>query len=226
MRTRRCRWAGFTLIELLVVIAIIGILASIIFPVYARVREKARSASCQSNIRQLALALAMYMTDHDGLFPAGVAPGMTIAGSDGQLWAHVPWVLMPYTRNEQISRCPSDSPQVYPFSYGYAYCLYCATADINGGLNPCRLEPHGDTDVRFPSEKVTLFELASFHSAPPNWWFEVQPGHDTQLNVAFGDGHVKTVNVSLGRGTPSPYAVPRGGCDFNYTYNGVSGRDF
>ncbi len=56
---------GFTLIELLVVIAIIAILAAILFPVFARAREKARAASCQSNLKQIATALMMYTQDYD-----------------------------------------------------------------------------------------------------------------------------------------------------------------
>src|SRR2546429_4029265 len=60
---------GFTLIELLVVIAIIAILASILFPVFARARENARRASCQSNLKQIGLGMEQYKTDYDGLFP-------------------------------------------------------------------------------------------------------------------------------------------------------------
>jgi len=59
------RRRGFTLIELLVVIAIIAILAAILFPVFAKAREKARQASCQSNLKQLALSAVMYRTDYD-----------------------------------------------------------------------------------------------------------------------------------------------------------------
>ncbi|MFP3905123.1 MAG: prepilin-type N-terminal cleavage/methylation domain-containing protein, partial [Armatimonadota bacterium] len=58
----RCK--GFTLIELLVVIAIIAILAAILFPVFARAREKARQSSCLSNVKQLATAHAMYVQDY------------------------------------------------------------------------------------------------------------------------------------------------------------------
>ena len=56
---------GFTLIELLVVIAIIALLAAILFPVFARARENARRASCQSNMKQVALGVAQYVSDND-----------------------------------------------------------------------------------------------------------------------------------------------------------------
>jgi prepilin-type N-terminal cleavage/methylation domain-containing protein/prepilin-type processing-associated H-X9-DG protein len=91
---------GFTLIELLVVIAIIAILASILFPVFARAREKARQASCQSNEKQMALAIIMYSSDNDETYPFAV----NAANSTWRMAA------LPYIRNRQIFQCPSYRP--------------------------------------------------------------------------------------------------------------------
>lgn len=63
------RRRGFTLIELLVVIAIIGILAAMLFPVFARARESARKIQCLSNVKNIAIAVNMYLTDWDSFWP-------------------------------------------------------------------------------------------------------------------------------------------------------------
>lgn len=106
---------GFTLIELLVVIAIIAILASILFPVFARARDNARRSSCMSNLKQVALGLAQYTQDNDNRFPpveAYSVPGGK--GPDGiELepgWGAVFWQQMvyPYVKSHQIFFCPSS----------------------------------------------------------------------------------------------------------------------
>ncbi len=82
---------GFTLIELLVVIAIIAILAAILFPVFARAREKARQTTCSSNQRQIALSMTMYAQDHEETLPPletvwkdiSVDPGVTKCPTKG-----------------------------------------------------------------------------------------------------------------------------------------------
>jgi prepilin-type N-terminal cleavage/methylation domain-containing protein/prepilin-type processing-associated H-X9-DG protein len=88
---------GFTLIELLVVIAIIAILAAILFPVFARAREKARQTDCVSNLRQIALAAFMYVQDYDERLPCYYTV-------DSKLWLGF---LYPYNMNLQIYLCPS-----------------------------------------------------------------------------------------------------------------------
>ena len=76
MSVSRGRRLGFTLIELLVVIAIIALLAALLFPVLASVREKGRQAACSSNLRQIGFALAAYVVNWDDTYPpAGIKPG-------------------------------------------------------------------------------------------------------------------------------------------------------
>ncbi len=108
VRRRGRESPGFTLIELLVVIAIIAILAAILFPVFAQAREKARQASCSSNVRQLGLAVNMYTQDYDEHFPLGGWRPTTAAGADDGTWD---WqnTTAPYIKNKGIYRCPSST---------------------------------------------------------------------------------------------------------------------
>ncbi len=112
---------GFTLIELLVVIAIIAILAAILFPVFAKAREKARQTSCLSNLKQIGTATAMYVQDYDEtfyphrmnsgvgsnpFFQSGQYPSISGSAQNKVFWISL---LNPYTKNNQIFVCPSNS---------------------------------------------------------------------------------------------------------------------
>ena len=117
------RRRGFTLIELLVVIAIIGILAAMVFPVFARARESARKVVCLSNVKNIALAIQMYLSDYSAFPPqetrAEIVDHHSWADEDSHpfdsqtaaTWSNPylrwPVVLDEYTKNRDVWRCPS-----------------------------------------------------------------------------------------------------------------------
>lgn len=211
---------GFTLIELLVVVAIIGILAAILFPVFARARENARRASCMSNLKQIGLGMMMYVQDYDGHFPGAMvgipgAPsgsgrvvcptdngkpcGLFVTTTSGYTKHFKSWmdVIYPYVKSTQLFVCPSaGDPESVP-SYGY-----------NRGINRWGLgsSPVTQSQIEQGAELVMLMDC-HYSYAP----FALNTGtttgswygrsgdkrfvpHFQGANFAFADGHVKWIN--------------------------------
>lgn len=183
------RVKGFTLIELLVVIAIIAILASILFPVFARARAKARQSACMSNLRQLGNALMMYADDYDEMLPLWSLVGGNPDGSGRLPGPSYTWdtQLLPYMRNQQLLICP-DNP------YGRTYRSYALPRYVSG--QPLGVFPN-------VTETVLLFEKGRY--APGEWedatgenfhqstsmYPTPQYFHFEGKNFLFVDGHVK-----------------------------------
>ncbi len=115
--------SAFTLIELLVVIAIIAILAAILFPVFARARENARRSSCQSNLKQIGLAVIQYNQDYDEKFPFVIDAGP--GGTFQMTWARA---VQPYIKSVQVFQCPSDPDAGQPIGFAGVKISYAANS--------------------------------------------------------------------------------------------------
>jgi len=206
---RGSRRAGFTLIELLVVIAIIAILAAILFPVFAKAREKARQTSCASNLKQMGTSLIMYEQDYDEAaiaLQAGVA--WDAVGATG-----LPWIqkVQPYVKNMQIFRCPSGvsaigySMNAWSMSFVAAYWqasygtvgLYIPDQSVSpteairvfdAGL----LATSGSTDYTGGMDCDPTNENLVNTTTPSAANDLIFPGnHNSGNNLLFLDGHVK-----------------------------------
>jgi prepilin-type N-terminal cleavage/methylation domain-containing protein/prepilin-type processing-associated H-X9-DG protein len=160
----RARKFGFTLIELLVVVAIIGIIAAILFPVLSRARENGRRASCQSNLKQIALGLRMYAGDYDAHFPKAL-----LANSSANGWADA---IQPYAKSTQILQCPSEKtpPSADPTHIGLdaGYTDYAYNANLG---------THNESELVAATSTILACEGTSFASQAP------QDGDDTSASV-------------------------------------------
>ncbi len=193
---------GFTLIELLVVIAIIAILAAILFPVFARAREKARQTSCLSNVKQISLAGQMYIQDYDEcLCPYGdhACP----VGPDCKNW----WEMMePYMKNQQMLLCPSCSPHADYGRPDYSI-IYSHVAGCRGGNAMANFRYPAETgmfvDGQYTSTDRRGYYIAYCRLCYPAGvtnrdWNGIAPDrHNEGANVGYLDGHAKWVKGNL-----------------------------
>jgi len=189
---------GFTLIELLVVIAIIAILAAILFPVFARAREKARQTSCLSNVKQIALGILMYAQDYDE-----VLVPMQNTTSSSSRWYNL---LQPYVKNMQIFRCPSKA-----FTIGYGVSYRNLAEDTGAGGRACSLGA-----IQSPAEALLIGDTERLNAgavSQMDWYYSLRmytlgqiagyntngiptPGrHNDGNNVGFCDGHAKWIST-------------------------------
>ncbi len=194
---------AFTLIELLVVIAIIAILAAILFPVFARAREKARQTKCLSNIKQLGLAATMYLQDYDEHIPYD---DLDYNGSGDDSYGDGTWrsMLMPYVKNTDLFFCPSREVTARPFDGRYD------DYGMNAGyaINYAHYRPGNHTApfgqhlarVQSPSQCILFTESYGIHEMANPGGVDDEPwvpsteqvkAHNGGHNYAFVDGHAK-----------------------------------
>jgi prepilin-type N-terminal cleavage/methylation domain-containing protein/prepilin-type processing-associated H-X9-DG protein len=192
MRQHVAARQGFTLIELLVVIAIISILASILFPVFARAREKGRQTACISNLRQMSLAINMYAQDYDEI----ITPGLL--GTD--FWHDL---IYPYTRNRQIYACPSRKDRqmgyaVNPLIMGQSEgVLFDPSVKIL--IADCPPEAIGSTATSRGTEYWYNDMDNDIVNAPDDNSFKgnnMPERHNDGVNVGYADGHAKWAKES------------------------------
>jgi len=202
---------GFTLIELLVVIAIIAILAAILFPVFARARENARRASCQSNLKQIALGVFMYDQDYDEKLPIySVNSTAPYTSSNPYGWADA---MQPYLKSTQIFQCPSETngpntdPTLGEYSDYWINGLAQGQADAqfdapsltvllgDGASGTTTAAVAGDSSESWRGSSRYIAEGGTtVASGCTTGLATIGSGahrHLTGTNVAFADGHVK-----------------------------------
>lgn len=206
---------GFTLIELLVVIAIIAILAAILFPVFARAREKARQSSCLSNTKQINLAILQYAQDYDECFPYASRWGPDVNGSYGVGYWYWYDYLNPYIMNTQVLICPSRHRWARGYGWNYQNFGYCSSAGSFGsgaGRNMSDVVAPAETIIIGDNPDPGSWGAGSIYAYGPRQMdssgsatddptlANVAWRHNEGGNYGFCDGHVKWLGRSTATG--------------------------
>lgn len=178
---------GFTLIELLVVIAIIAILAAILFPVFAKVREKARQTSCASNEKQVGLAILQYVQDYDEKYPCGNVVNTTTTTPFGEGWAGQ---VQTYVKSTGLFKCPDDSTSVFgtnPTRYPESYAFNANMAGVS------------NAQATSPTNTVLAFEVSGGYMVTDAGYVDfISPSGVGIGDTNYDQGYVNTQTGLLG----------------------------
>lgn len=214
---------GFTLIELLVVIAIIAILAGILFPIYISAKEKARGATCASNMKQIAVGMQLYVDNWHGHYPDHTSVGLPYTGTVynngiGETWiklyshrfrnsagnpAGIGKVLHTYLKNMNVFKCPSEWKKwptgmvdFLPAAEASTYYVKHAMCyNANYGSKPLAI-----SEVMYPTRATMMYEMAWHSGKYPfiwnvSYWKLADHSQPMKVRAIFLDSHVGTISI-------------------------------
>ena len=206
---RRPTAKGFTLIELLVVVAIVAVIAAILFPVFAGVRGRGRRTTCQSNLKQITLAMQQYIQDNNGVYPSA------------DDWGYAPYS---YLKNVEVFRCPAHEANISTGQFSLEAPIRSlnglrvsmgATAPVDYTFNLTRLNtisppypshsaPHGTQEAKLLTPSTIWLNVdASWSDSEGDHYSRTIPKtscgreflgstlHSGAGNYSYIDGHVK-----------------------------------
>lgn len=212
---------AFTLIELLVVIAIIAILAAILFPVFAQAKRAAKQTVCLSNVKQMGLATALYVSDYDGTYP--ITFYLSFEGTYQPCIESSFQAVQPYQKSAQLVICPEDGTPL-DYKAGSLGLGYPAPCDSQPNLTKMSYQPnfklidvgdpnflvnpytgatgrpvHSESEVQFPTVTSEFFDatiaLSGGTAAFVTYQMPIQPRHRDLVNVVWADGHGKPIHT-------------------------------